>query len=112
MKKIIFLKDSSFVSIIILIFLVLSCANSGNRNSQSSAPIISNNSLANSNSTNQNSSDATSSLKNFAISTICSIPKEVAPNTPYENLGGGSWGKWNDSGGNLDYGCNGGKDSV
>ena len=31
---------------------------------------------------------------------------------PYENLGGGNWGKWNDSGGNLDYECNGGKDSV
>lgn len=37
---------------------------------------------------------------------------QVAPNTPFANLGGGSWNKWDNSAGELDYGCNGGKDSY
>ena len=49
---------------------------------------------------------------NFATTVVCSLPKQVARNTPFAELGGGSWGKWGDSGGELDYGCNGGKDSI
>jgi hypothetical protein len=49
---------------------------------------------------------------NFAIDVICDLPKQVAPNTPFASLGGGTWGKWSQSGGELDYGCNGGKDSI
>ena len=48
----------------------------------------------------------------FATTVVCSLPKQVARNTPFAELGGGSWGKWGDSGGELDYGCNGGKDSI
>jgi hypothetical protein len=50
--------------------------------------------------------------QSFAANVVCSLPKQVAANTPYANLGGGSWSKWSDSGGDLDYGCNGGRDSV
>jgi hypothetical protein len=49
---------------------------------------------------------------NFATSVVCSLPKQVARNTPFADLGGGTWGKWADSGGELDYGCNGGQDFI
>jgi hypothetical protein len=48
----------------------------------------------------------------FSPAVICSVPKEVAANTPFAKLGGGTWGKWNESGGELDHGCNGGEDSI
>lgn len=56
------------------------------------------------------SSDANSSP--FALNVVCSLPKKAFRNTPFARLGGGSWGKWNDSGGELDYACNGGTDSI
>ena len=49
---------------------------------------------------------------NFASSIVCSLPKQVAGNTPFADLGGGTWGKWGDTGGELDYGCNGGRDAL
>jgi hypothetical protein len=59
------------------------------------------------------SSPSDSSLtQNFAIAVVCSLPKQVARDTPFADLGGGTWGKWGDSGGELDYGCNGGQDSI
>jgi hypothetical protein len=59
------------------------------------------------------SSNSTDSLTpNFATTIVCSLPKQVARNTPFADLGGGTWGKWGDSGGELDYGCNGGQDSI
>ena len=91
---------------------MLSCANlkdQQNRTSPSSTPA--NSTSANSNSpANQNAS--TLAAQSFTPNIICSLPKQVTPSTPFANLGGGSWGKWNDSGGELDYGCNGGKDSF
>ena len=46
------------------------------------------------------------------ISQVCSLPKAVGGSSPLADLGGGTWGKWDNSGGENDYGCNGGKDSV
>jgi len=70
-------------------------------------------------STNSRSSSAAASnpsdsspTPNFATTVVCSLPKQVAPNTPFADLGGGTWGKWGDSGEELDYGCNGGQDSI
>jgi len=42
---------------------------------------------------------------NYATNTICSAPKEIAPNTPFAKLGGGKWEKWGASDGYLSYGC-------
>ena len=67
-------------------------------------------------STNSPSSSAPASSSsltpNFATAVVCSLPKEVARNTPFADLGGGTWGKWGDPGEELDYGCNGGQDSI
>jgi hypothetical protein len=49
---------------------------------------------------------------NFETTVVCSLPEQVAEDTPFADLGGGTWGKWGDSGGELDYGCNGGQDSI
>ncbi len=114
MKKFLSLQNPSSLSFLVLILFVISCANLKDRKNQTSpspTPANSTSSSANSNSSaNQNTS--TSTTPSFATNIICSLPKQVAPNTPFANLGGGSWGKWNDSGGELDYGCNGGKDSF
>ncbi len=114
MRKFLSLQNPSSLSFLVLLLFVISCANLKDRenlNSTSSTPANSTSSSVNSNSpANQNTSTATT--QSFATNVICSLPKQVAPNTPFANLGGGSWGKWSDSGGELDYGCNGGKDSV
>jgi len=61
---------------------------------------------------NSNQGISASVPQNFAANVVCSLPQQVAPNTPFANLGGGTWGRWGDSNGELDYGCNGGKDSI
>lgn len=114
MRKFLSLKNPGSLSFLVLLLFVLSCANlkdQQNRASTSSTPARSTSPSANSNSpANQNASASTA--QNFTPDVVCSLPKQVAPNTPFANLGGGSWGKWDDSGGDLDYGCNGGKDSY
>jgi hypothetical protein len=57
-------------------------------------------------------SQSSSISQSFTTNIICSLPRQVASGTPFADLGGGSWGKWGDSNGELDYGCNGGKDSI
>jgi hypothetical protein len=58
--------------------------------------------------TNQTASTA----KGFSKDQVCNLPKAVGGSSALAELGGGTWGKWGDSGGDNDYGCNGGKDSV
>ncbi len=115
MRKFLSLQNPSSLSFLVLILFVISCANlkdRENRTSPSSPPANSTTSSANSNSSaNQNAS--TSTTPSFATNVICSLPKQVAPNTPFANLGGGTWGKWSDDQNpELNYGCNGGKDST
>ena len=114
MRKFLSLQNPSSLSFLVLLLFVLSCANlkdQQNRTSSSPTPANSTSTSANSNSSaSQNAS--TSAAQNFTPNIVCSLPKQVAPNTPFANLGGGSWGKWDDSGGDLGYGCNGGKDSY
>lgn len=112
MRKFLSIQNSSSLSILVLLLFVISCANLKDKeslNSTSSTPTNSTTSSANS-PANENAS--TTTAQNFTTNVICSLPKQVAPNTPYANLGGGSWGKWDDSDEDLGYGCNGGKDSV
>ncbi len=105
MRKPLSLQNRSSLSLLVLLLLVISCANLDNQENRTSQNSTS--SSANSNApANQNASQS------FEASIVCSLPKQVAPNTPFANLGGGTWGKWSDSGGDLDYGCNGGKDTV
>lgn len=49
---------------------------------------------------------------NFATSIVCSLPAQAFSNTPFGTLGGGQWRKWIDSGGELDYACEGGTDLI
>ncbi len=113
MKKYITLNNPIFVSFLILLLFALSCANLKDKenSSKSDSP---NNTVEDSNksnsSVNENSMD--SSAQTFMTEGICSSPKEVASGTPFADLGSGSWGKWSDSGGELDFGCNDGKDSI
>jgi hypothetical protein len=113
MRKFPSLQNSSPLSFLVLLLFALSCANLKDRQNLNlaSTPVNSTSPSANSNSSaNQNASASTA--QNFTPEIVCLLPKQIAPNTPYANLGGGSWGRWSDSGGELDYGCNGGKDSV
>lgn len=48
----------------------------------------------------------------FPTGEICSLPQKVAVGGPFASLGGGIWGKWKDTGGETDFGCNGGKDMI
>lgn len=48
----------------------------------------------------------------FAPGAICSLPREAAPGSPFASLGGGTWDRWGDEGGELDYGCEGGTDDI
>ena len=112
MRQYLSLLNPRSLPFLILILFVSSCSNlkeRENRTSPSSTPVTSTSPSA-----NPNSNQSTSGLmpQNFAANGVCSLPQQVAPNTPFANLGGGAWGRWGDSNGELDYGCNGGKDSV
>lgn len=48
----------------------------------------------------------------FAPTVACSLPSQVARDTPFANLGGGSWERWAEPADKLAYGCEGGKDDV
>lgn len=114
MIKFLSLQNPSSISFFVLLLFVIACGNMENREtriSPNSTPANLTLSSADSNSpANQNTS--TSASQSFATSVVCSLPKQVAPNTPFANLGGGTWGKWHDSGGDLDYGCNGSKGMI
>ena len=113
MRKFLSLQNSSSLSCLALLLFVLSCANlKDQQNRTSLSPTPENSTLPSNSNSSANQNASTSAAQNFTPNVICSLPKQVAPNTPFANLGGGSWGKWDDSGGDLDYGCNGGKDSV
>jgi len=57
-------------------------------------------------------SPPTDAADNFSTNGVCSLPQQVFPGTPYASLGGGSWERWGDSDGELDYGCEGGRDYI
>ena len=61
---------------------------------------------------NSSSSQITLSPDGFSTNGICSLPKEIAGKSPFANLGGGTWEKWGDSEGELDYRCNGGNGAI
>jgi hypothetical protein len=90
------------------LWLLLSMLCSAGRTSPSSTSTNSPSSLAPS---SPNPSDS-SLTPHFVTTVVCSLPKQVARNTPFADLGGGTWGKWGDTDGELDYGCNGGQDFI
>jgi hypothetical protein len=98
--------SSLLLCLALLLSLVMFC-----RAGRTSPSSTSTNSPSSSAPASSNRSDS-SLTPNFATTVVCSLPKQVARNTPFADLGGGTWGKWGDSGGELDYGCNGGQDSI
>ncbi len=48
----------------------------------------------------------------FSTDDVCTLPQEVVKNSPFASLGGGTWEKWDEAGGELSFSCTGGKDSV
>jgi len=55
---------------------------------------------------------AATSGNGFSAANVCSLPQEVAAGSQFAVLGGGSWGKWDDDGGELSYGCSNSTDSI
>src|SRR5687768_471939 len=112
MHKFLPIKNPSFIALLLLLLFALSCNNLSENRLPNSASTNRNseNSVKQNSSTNQNSNVSPNQF--FSKENICSIPMQIASSTPYANLGGGSWDKWGDSGGELDYGCKGGKDST
>lgn len=106
------LKNPSSLSLLVLILFVISCANSKDREIRTSPSPTPANSASSSANSPANQNPEASTAQAFATNVICSLPKQVAPNTPFANLGGGAWGKWDNSGGELAFGCNGGEDSI
>lgn len=98
------------IPLLLLIAVILGCSLDNQNSNTASIPSNATSSPANSDPpSNKTTSSASQS---FAVNNVCSLPKEVAPITPFASLGGGTWGKWHDDGGNLDYGCNGGKGMI
>lgn len=110
MKKALLQRNSIYL--FALIFFLGSCGDPKSEKRDAlptSSPTNSPSPPANSNAL---ANQVTTSARGFSVSNICSLPKEVAGNSPFADLGGGTWGKWGDSEGELDYGCNGGNDSA
>jgi len=100
----------NFFSSALILFLV-SCG-SPDSEKKASLPTPSN-SNALLTSANSPATKVTPAPDGFPVDKICSLPTEIARNSPFGALGGGKWAKWgDDSEGGLNYGCSGGKDSV
>jgi hypothetical protein len=92
------------------LFLV-SCGSPGNDQNTlppKTPPLASPSPVAQNSPTNQTSSSST----RFSIDNVCSIPQQISGNSPFAGLGGGTWKKWGESAGDLEYGCDGGNESV
>jgi hypothetical protein len=48
----------------------------------------------------------------FSATNVCSLPQNVAADSQFAALGGGTWAKWDDAGGELSYGCSNSTDSI
>ncbi len=48
----------------------------------------------------------------FSVDDVCSIPQQISGSSSFAGLGGGTWKKWGESDGDLEYGCDGGNESV
>ncbi|WP_445174955.1 hypothetical protein, partial [Microcoleus sp.] len=106
------LKNPSSLSFLVLILFVISCANSKDREIRTLPSPTPANLISFSANSPANQKPEALTAQTFAANVVCSLPKLVAPNTPFADLGGGTWGKWDNSGGELAYGCNGGEDSI
>jgi hypothetical protein len=108
--------QSQRIFIATAVFAVLwssvSCRGSKSKNNRASSSPERSESTSPSRTSNHNQPDSISANPNFATNFVCSVPAQVVPDTPYAKLGGGSWGRWNQSGGKLDHGCNGGQDVI
>ena len=111
MKKFLLLQNPSSISFLVLVLCVISCANLKDRENRT-APSPAPTNAASSENLPTGQRIESSITASFAAKSVCSLPKQAAPNTPFANLGGGTWGKWGDSNGDLDYGCNDAKDSI
>jgi len=54
----------------------------------------------------------TTPSRGFSTGDICTLPQDAVKDSPFTGLGGGTWEKWDDGGGELSYNCTGGRDSV
>lgn len=62
--------------------------------------------------TNTNDNSVVATQVGFSAANICGLPQTAAAGSGFAALGGGTWGSWDDAGGELGYACNGGTDSV
>jgi hypothetical protein len=110
MKK----RHSGLLSILVLLLFGLSCTESNSWETRKAGRTMPENSKEPHPKSNSvaNRDALEPALSGFSINVICSLPNQVATETPFAHLGGGSWGEWDRSGGELAYGCNGGKDQI
>ena len=88
--------------ILITLIAILGCkpsASSNKSTTNEAGPIVS-------------SSPASNSEGRFDVNEICSLPKEVAPNTPFGKLGGGRWARTSNFDEEWDYDCEGDTDFL